>query len=346
MNRDVGWLNEALLTPPTIPTPPTPPTIPPPPTPPLPLPHSLQTATWLRNDFEEAVKGQLAQDRHTHKKSVNSVESDVSRSGGTGVVPQRTFAASQEDADQLLGQISLPGSVNPEPKNEILTRDLSGSQSRLNPSRGQSGSMAKLGLQSSNVIAITIPEHDLESDSLSAIEKPQTTPDQAGKANTQKTSQQNPKMITGATSTSSIPRTAASSSKARDPLRVKRTRSNMDVSQAYTKTTPTKQPPHAKLKGNFSVPDIKNIPRGVKAHQRAATTSSVVTASNYPAGGHTRTTLRKNFSSSRLPQASKSDVDPKKPQGSGELPTSSDPGKGAGDGGKSSKSSQNPQAKG
>ena len=285
------------------------------------------------NDFDEAVR--LGQGRHTHRESGSSIVSNVlggSTSGGHGLV-------------------SLPGSVNPKPKNETLEPDTvprpevpgwPSLQSRQATSRGmpwQVGEpehpspshnprqMSRLGLPSSNVISSTILEQDLESDSLSAIENPQTVPEKAGKSEKQKSTQQNPKMIRVATSTSCIPQTAASGPKARNPLNIKRARSNSDV---YGKATPTKQLPHTKLKGKLSGPET----RGAKG---AAGVSSILKPSP---GAHTRA------SPSRLTQVPRSDGDPKKLPDSRAFSSSSGRGRGAEEGHKSSKSSQNSQAEG
>lgn len=171
-------------------------------------------------------------------------------------------------------------------------------------------------IQGSEVIRTTIHEHELESASLTTIEKAEALEEERDRAKAkeersdlmQKGNLQSPKRLVSAVSTSSIPGSSNATTTTANPLNVKRTQSNLDMlSSAYGKAP--KQPAHPKLKGKLSAPpESKTHTTGKTgksstAHKRTGSDLSGGTMALKPAGSHTNSPLHRKHSPSQLPQA-------------------------------------------
>ena len=203
---------------------------------------------------------------------------------------QPRISTSQEMLQKKSGSREKVGS------HEKLTRECSSSNNSDSRPQGTGAKSISKGLQGSEVIQSSIPEHKLESASSSTNEKAEiqaTAARQAkGKLEQKKMNHLQPTMgLKVAASTASIPQSSKESKS--NPLNINRTRSNTDVSAMnQSKATTAKNPYHAKVKGRLSAPEGRTnvTPRGAKptaGHMRKGSETSTGSSNSTTMRSHT-----------------------------------------------------------
>lgn len=272
--------------------------------------HYLQLPSWIKNEYAIAVHSEQAEgiagtdtpgstvmsSKHAdstpmhsqvHSKPVHLpgsvVDDNVFKSGAHGIsIPP------VKDGRQTRGQSE--GSSESSSTSEYSSSP--GGRSRSTMQRSRSGSKGNVMLQSSEVLSRPIPEHELESASLSTIEKAEAVADREAQ---EKLSQAKALMMSqpqqGSNTLGVKPAASVSSidqapSQGSGNLNVKRAQSSTDVTNPGHRRAAVVQQPRAR--GRVSAPDrplVSSTRGGAKfgSHQRNASDSA--SGSSISSGG-------------------------------------------------------------